>query len=165
MNQMDYAEAWLWTHFLLETTPERLELVRAYLQSLRSEETPVPISQRCATCTWITSASWPNISPCCRLRGMIDTEIPNGLSGYVTRPHCRCFRGSPLALWLARTQQAGPVDSSGGASDLRNSMLSSIGSKPSLASKARAGSFVAGTCASIRAIPSSCKWRNASPSR
>lgn len=46
MNQMDYAEAWLWAHFLLESTPERLELLRGYLQALRSEETPTPVSQR-----------------------------------------------------------------------------------------------------------------------
>ncbi len=49
MNQLDYAEAWLWVHFMLETTPERLELLRGYLQALRNEETPEPISQRLRT--------------------------------------------------------------------------------------------------------------------
>jgi hypothetical protein len=49
MLQLDYAEAWLWVHFMLETTPERLELLRGYLQALRSEESPEPISQRLRT--------------------------------------------------------------------------------------------------------------------
>ncbi len=46
MTQLDYAEAWLWVHFMLETTPERMELLRGYLQALRSEESPAPISRR-----------------------------------------------------------------------------------------------------------------------
>jgi hypothetical protein len=49
MNQLDYAEAWLWAHFMLETTPNRLELLRGYLQALRSEESPEAISQRLRT--------------------------------------------------------------------------------------------------------------------
>ena len=49
MTQLDYAEAWLWVHFMLETSPDRLELLRGYLQSLRSEESPEPISQRLRT--------------------------------------------------------------------------------------------------------------------
>jgi hypothetical protein len=46
MTQLDYAEAWLWVHFMLETTPDRMELLRGYLQALRSEESPEPISGR-----------------------------------------------------------------------------------------------------------------------
>lgn len=34
MRQIDYAEAWAWTHFLLETTSDRQELLRAYLKDL-----------------------------------------------------------------------------------------------------------------------------------
>jgi len=34
MTQVDYAESWAWVHFLLETSPERQELLRRYLQSL-----------------------------------------------------------------------------------------------------------------------------------
>jgi hypothetical protein len=49
MTQLDYAESWLWVHFMLETTPERLEVLRGYLQALRSEEAPEPISQRLRT--------------------------------------------------------------------------------------------------------------------
>jgi hypothetical protein len=35
MTQQDYAEAWLWVHFLLQTTPDRLALVQNYLAELR----------------------------------------------------------------------------------------------------------------------------------
>lgn len=34
MTQADYAESWAWVHFLLETSPERQELLRRYLHSL-----------------------------------------------------------------------------------------------------------------------------------
>lgn len=34
LTQAQYAESWLWAHFLLETSPERLQLLRGYLQSL-----------------------------------------------------------------------------------------------------------------------------------
>ncbi len=46
MTQIDYAEAWAWVHFLLETTPERQQLLRAYLQALIHEENAVPLSAR-----------------------------------------------------------------------------------------------------------------------
>lgn len=46
LRQIDYAEAWAWTHFLLETTPERQELLRSYLQSLRREGAHEPLSAR-----------------------------------------------------------------------------------------------------------------------
>lgn len=46
MNQIDYAEAWTWVHFLLETTPERRQLLHAYLQSLRQDEVVGPLSPR-----------------------------------------------------------------------------------------------------------------------
>jgi Protein of unknown function (DUF1570) len=36
MDQRDYAEAWAWAHWLLETSPERLALVRGYLADVRS---------------------------------------------------------------------------------------------------------------------------------
>ena len=35
MTQRDYAEAWAWVYFLLETTPERRELLRRHLAELR----------------------------------------------------------------------------------------------------------------------------------
>jgi hypothetical protein len=35
MQQLDYAEAWAWIHWLLETTPERGAILRAQLHSLR----------------------------------------------------------------------------------------------------------------------------------
>lgn len=46
MNQVDYAEAWAWGHFLLETTPERQQLLRSYLQSVRLAEAVEPLSSR-----------------------------------------------------------------------------------------------------------------------
>jgi hypothetical protein len=44
MNQIHYAESWLWVHFLLETSRERQELLRGYLTHLRSAATSIPIS-------------------------------------------------------------------------------------------------------------------------
>lgn len=35
LTQRDYAEAWLWAHLLIETTPERRQLLSGYLRSLR----------------------------------------------------------------------------------------------------------------------------------
>jgi hypothetical protein len=49
MNQLDYAEAWAWVHFLLETTPERQQVLRAHLQALRPEGAPEPLSARLRT--------------------------------------------------------------------------------------------------------------------
>ena len=34
MQQLDYAEAWAWTHFLMETTADRRALLQAYLDDL-----------------------------------------------------------------------------------------------------------------------------------
>lgn len=46
MNQADYAEAWAWAHFLLESLPERREVLRAYLAELRQEGQAELISSR-----------------------------------------------------------------------------------------------------------------------
>ncbi|MEN6451017.1 MAG: DUF1570 domain-containing protein [Thermoguttaceae bacterium] len=46
MNQDDYAEAWAWVHFLIESRPERIGLLQGYLGQLRAEGTAVPISAR-----------------------------------------------------------------------------------------------------------------------
>jgi hypothetical protein len=46
MNQADYAEAWAWAHFLLESAPERRDVLRAYLADLRQEGQAEPISSR-----------------------------------------------------------------------------------------------------------------------
>jgi hypothetical protein len=35
MQQLDYAEAWAWVHWLLETTPERAAILRGQLHTLR----------------------------------------------------------------------------------------------------------------------------------
>ncbi|HEX4146632.1 MAG TPA: DUF1570 domain-containing protein [Pirellulales bacterium] len=48
MDQRDYAEAWAWAHLLMETTPERLELLRTYLSDLRTSDSHEPISSRLA---------------------------------------------------------------------------------------------------------------------
>ena len=45
MSQIDYAEAWLWTHFLLDTSRGRLALVQTYLAELRRSATASPFSQ------------------------------------------------------------------------------------------------------------------------
>jgi hypothetical protein len=46
MDQLDYAESWAWVHLMLETTPERRELLRAYLHQLRHAGTAEPLSLR-----------------------------------------------------------------------------------------------------------------------
>jgi hypothetical protein len=44
MTQLDYAEAWAWAHFLLETSPERCVLLRSFLQTLRRDAAAEPLS-------------------------------------------------------------------------------------------------------------------------
>ena len=44
MTQLDYAEAWAWVHFLLETTVERRQLLQGYLETLRNQGTTQPLS-------------------------------------------------------------------------------------------------------------------------
>jgi hypothetical protein len=44
MEQMEYAEAWAWAHWLLHTTPERRRMLHAYLQALRERLTAPPLS-------------------------------------------------------------------------------------------------------------------------
>ncbi len=48
MTQADYAESWAWVHFLLETQPERRELLRDFLRALRKDGTAEPLSARLA---------------------------------------------------------------------------------------------------------------------
>jgi hypothetical protein len=45
MRQLDYAESWLWVHFLLETSRDRLAMLQAYLAELRRSATAPPLSQ------------------------------------------------------------------------------------------------------------------------
>ena len=49
MQQSHYAEAWAWAYFLLNTTPERRELLTEYLTELRDKGRATPLSQRLAT--------------------------------------------------------------------------------------------------------------------
>ncbi len=45
MTQDDYAEAWAWTHFLMESSPQTLAALRAYLGELRRNDgTATPLS-------------------------------------------------------------------------------------------------------------------------
>ena len=46
MTQDDYAEAWAWTHFLMESRPETLDALRAYLAELRRDGVATPLSAR-----------------------------------------------------------------------------------------------------------------------
>jgi hypothetical protein len=48
MTQDDYAEAWAWAHFLMESRPESLEMLRSYLSDLRQGGTANPLSDRLA---------------------------------------------------------------------------------------------------------------------
>jgi len=44
MTQLDYAEAWAWVYFLLQTEPARRELLQQYIATLRKDPNPPPLS-------------------------------------------------------------------------------------------------------------------------
>lgn len=46
MTQVDYAESWLWAHWMLETAPERRDILTGYLRALRHDPEPEPLSTR-----------------------------------------------------------------------------------------------------------------------
>jgi len=46
MTQLHYAEAWAWSHLLLETTSERRLILHSYFQRLRDEGASTPLSLR-----------------------------------------------------------------------------------------------------------------------
>lgn len=46
MTQQDYAEAWLWVHLLLESTPQRQKLLTTYFAELRRDGIAGPLSVR-----------------------------------------------------------------------------------------------------------------------
>lgn len=48
LQQRDYAEAWLWVHFCLNTTAERRNALLEYLERLQSGELPNPLSEQLA---------------------------------------------------------------------------------------------------------------------
>jgi hypothetical protein len=46
LSQDHYAEAWCWVHWLLQTTPDRRQLLQDYLASLRRDSVTPPLSVR-----------------------------------------------------------------------------------------------------------------------
>lgn len=48
MTQDDYAEAWAWVHFMIESQPECLEAIRSYFSELRRDGAAQPLSVRLA---------------------------------------------------------------------------------------------------------------------
>jgi hypothetical protein len=46
MTQQDYAEAWLWVHLMLESSPDRHAALKTYFADLRREGTTAPLSVR-----------------------------------------------------------------------------------------------------------------------
>lgn len=48
MQQEHYAESWAWVYFLLNSTPDRRELLTSYLLDLREKGRTPPLSQRLA---------------------------------------------------------------------------------------------------------------------
>jgi hypothetical protein len=48
MGQREYAEAWSWVYFLLNSPPERREILTGYLADLRTKGSAEPISARMA---------------------------------------------------------------------------------------------------------------------
>ena len=48
LTQQDYAEAWAWVHFLLQTTPQHRELLQTYLSELQRDGFTEPLWRRMA---------------------------------------------------------------------------------------------------------------------
>jgi hypothetical protein len=48
MTQLDYAEAWLWMHYLLESHPGGRSIVTNYLTALQKDQPPTPLSVKLA---------------------------------------------------------------------------------------------------------------------
>jgi Protein of unknown function (DUF1570) len=48
MDQRDYAESWAWVYFLLESEPQRRELLLSYLRDLHEQGATPPLSRRLA---------------------------------------------------------------------------------------------------------------------
>lgn len=46
MEQLDYAESWAWTHFLLRSAPSRKDTLRYFLQDLQRDGNAKPLSTR-----------------------------------------------------------------------------------------------------------------------
>ncbi|HEV3343234.1 MAG TPA: glycosyltransferase [Pirellulales bacterium] len=46
MTQLDYAEAWAWVHWLMETDPARRQILRGYVEELRTAGVVPPFSVR-----------------------------------------------------------------------------------------------------------------------
>jgi hypothetical protein len=44
MSQVEYAEAWAWVHWMLETDPQRRDVLQRYLAELRRDGTTPPFS-------------------------------------------------------------------------------------------------------------------------
>jgi hypothetical protein len=44
MTQIEYAQSWGWTQFLLESSPQRLQILQGYLQALARHQVPEPLS-------------------------------------------------------------------------------------------------------------------------
>ncbi len=49
MSQRDYAEAWAWTHFMLNNSEESAGVLKSYLMDLRETKTPVRIQKSLET--------------------------------------------------------------------------------------------------------------------
>lgn len=48
MTQIEYAESWAWVHLMLETSPERLHILRSYLQALVKGQKPASLADELA---------------------------------------------------------------------------------------------------------------------
>ena len=48
MEKPEYREAWAWVHLMLRTTPEARQVLRDYLQTLRTSPTPGPLLPKLA---------------------------------------------------------------------------------------------------------------------
>jgi hypothetical protein len=46
MSLNDYAESWAWVHFLLESRPEYIDTLRAYISDLRRDRVPAAFYER-----------------------------------------------------------------------------------------------------------------------
>lgn len=49
MTLLDYAESWLWVHYLMESAPERMDWLRGHIHQLQHRGVARPLSDRLAT--------------------------------------------------------------------------------------------------------------------
>lgn len=73
LTRADYAEAWAWVHFLMQSGPQRLALLQEFLRSLTSGGTAEPLSARLRR-----SLDSPEVVLCQHLRTLLALQEISG---------------------------------------------------------------------------------------